>query len=64
MIQVHTALGKLALSTGDPDVAGTHFREALQSYGAALRTPEKLGNLRERSDVRCASLATLSGHAP
>lgn len=52
--QVHTALGKLALSADNRDVAGSHFREALQSYVAALRTPKALGALRDRSDTRSA----------
>lgn len=63
MVQVHTALGKLALSAKNRDVAGAHFREALQSYGAALRAPEMLGTLKDRSNIRCASLALLAGHA-
>ena len=52
--QVHAALGKLALSADNRGVAGTHFLEALQSYVAALRTPEALGTLRDRSDIRSA----------
>jgi len=51
---VHTALGKLALLANNPDVAGTHFREALQSYVAALRMPEALGTMRDRVDIRSA----------
>jgi hypothetical protein len=63
MVQVHTALGKLATSAKNRDVAGAHFREALQSYGAALRAPETLGTLKDRNNIRCAIPALLTGHA-
>ena len=52
-MKVHTALGKLALAAGNTAVAAAHFLDALRYYQAALQTPEALGTLRERSDVRC-----------
>ncbi len=57
---MHTALGKLALSADNRDVAGSHFREALQAYVAALRAPEALGTLRDRSDTRFACYSLMS----
>ena len=57
-MKVHTALGKLALMAGNTAAAASHFLDALQHYQAALQTPEALGTLKERSDVRCALWCT------
>ena len=53
-MQVHTALGKTALAAENIAAAAAHFLEAMQFYRTALQTPEALGTLKDRSDVRCA----------
>ena len=53
-MKVHTALGKLALAASNTAAAAAQFLDALRFYQAALQTPEALGTLRDRSDVRCA----------
>lgn len=63
-MQVHTALGRLVLPADNREVAGSHFREALQSYTAALRAPEALGTLRDRSDIRSALWTSLPAGQP